>query len=257
MDQYWEQRAQEKDQDIDKLEQEYATTLEMDYQFSEIVILGLITKFFAKRDKHTQQFYLNRVDNLMKEITVEVKNVAKKEASLLTKAKRKSYKLSRVFDGRSIKNVKDDYVYKPTDEKRITEVVHKPWSGLTHVERIKKNAVYDDVKFKEIITQGIINGESTDRIAKNIQEQIGKSYKASMRLARTEVNYVVNQSTLDLYKEDGIKYYEYAAILDSRTSNICRNLDNKKFKVSNAQVGVNYPPMHVLCRSTTVPIIEK
>ena len=38
-----------------------------------------------------------------------------------------------------------------------------------------------------------------------------------------------------------------------RTSDICRSLDGTVHKVSQAKVGVNFPPMHPNCRSTTVP----
>ncbi|MDZ5017221.1 phage head morphogenesis protein, partial [Clostridium perfringens] len=53
-----------------------------------------------------------------------------------------------------------------------------------------------------------------------------------------------------------IEEYEYSATLDLRTSDICSELDNKPFKVKNAIVGVNYPPMHANCRSTTIPVVR-
>ncbi len=42
------------------------------------------------------------------------------------------------------------------------------------------------------------------------------------------------------------------ATLDSRTSLACRELDGKDFAVAEARAGVNYPPMHPRCRSTTI-----
>ena len=59
------------------------------------------------------------------------------------------------------------------------------------------------------------------------------------------------------YNEIGIKKYKYVATLDSRTSELCRELDGKEFEVSKAQTGVNYPPMHPRCRSTTISVIDK
>jgi hypothetical protein len=50
--------------------------------------------------------------------------------------------------------------------------------------------------------------------------------------------------------------YEYLATLDNRTSEICRELDGKVFDVKEAEVGVNQPPMHPYCRSTTIPSFE-
>lgn len=55
------------------------------------------------------------------------------------------------------------------------------------------------------------------------------------------------------YKEAGIEKYLFLATLDLKTSEICRKLDLKSFSVSEAEVGVNLPPMHPFCRSVTVP----
>ncbi|SFE96380.1 phage putative head morphogenesis protein, SPP1 gp7 family [Peptostreptococcus sp. D1] len=57
-----------------------------------------------------------------------------------------------------------------------------------------------------------------------------------------------------MYEVFDVKDYEYLATLDIKTSEICRNLDGKKFSLSEAVPGVNYPPMHPHCRSTTVPV---
>ncbi|MBC1738736.1 minor capsid protein, partial [Listeria seeligeri] len=59
------------------------------------------------------------------------------------------------------------------------------------------------------------------------------------------------------YEENGTDEYRFLAILDSKTSKICRSLDDKIFKIIDAVVGVNYPPMHPHCRSTTVSAKSK
>lgn len=55
------------------------------------------------------------------------------------------------------------------------------------------------------------------------------------------------------YKEAGIEKYLFLATLDIKRSEICRKLGLKSFSVSEAEVGVNLPPMHPFCRSVTVP----
>lgn len=47
------------------------------------------------------------------------------------------------------------------------------------------------------------------------------------------------------------------ATLDSRTSAVCQQLDGQEFPVSDAQAGVNLPPMHAHCRSTTISVISE
>ena len=44
--------------------------------------------------------------------------------------------------------------------------------------------------------------------------------------------------------------------MDSRTSQICSELHGNIFEIKNIAVGLNYPPMHPRCRSTTIPIID-
>lgn len=93
-----------------------------------------------------------------------------------------------------------------------------------------------------------------------MSEQIDKIMKvgafSSERLIRTEANYFHNQGHIKAYKDYGIKKYEYLAVIDGRTSNLCEELNEKVFNVENAQVGENYPPMHPFCRSTTVAYFE-
>ena len=46
------------------------------------------------------------------------------------------------------------------------------------------------------------------------------------------------------------------ATLDKRTSEICQSMDHKVFKVKDRQPGVNCPPMHPFCRSTTIAYLN-
>lgn len=57
---------------------------------------------------------------------------------------------------------------------------------------------------------------------------------------------------LDMYIKAGYKEYEFMATLDERTCPICSALDGKRFPISAARVGVNYPPLHEGCRCTTI-----
>ena len=50
--------------------------------------------------------------------------------------------------------------------------------------------------------------------------------------------------------EDGD--YKYVAKIDKKTSKICHSLNGKVFKVKDMIPGINAPPMHPWCRSTTV-----
>ncbi|SUM46472.1 phage minor head protein [Staphylococcus intermedius NCTC 11048] len=49
--------------------------------------------------------------------------------------------------------------------------------------------------------------------------------------------------------------YEFVAKRDEKASKVCRHHDKKVYKVKNMVPGINAPPMHPHCRSTTIPHI--
>ncbi len=89
----------------------------------------------------------------------------------------------------------------------------------------------------------------------------GTSFNDAFRLIRTETSHIDGQVTLEGYKqakeELGLEYYDYDAFLDSKTSTICEELNGKRFRIDEAEVGVNYPPMHPNCRSTTQLVLDE
>ena len=91
----------------------------------------------------------------------------------------------------------------------------------------------------------MIQGINLQTMNRRIAERFETAKKNDVeRLLRTEVNYTLNQATLDGYKEAGIEKYEFSATLDSRTSQICSELHGEVFLVKSVAVGLNYPPMH-------------
>lgn len=105
---------------------------------------------------------------------------------------------------------------------------------------------------RENLVTGMIRGENLDKMASRIHKRMGVACSAARRLVRTETAYIYEQATKDAYEQCDIEYYEYMAALDNKTSEMCRKLDGKHFKVKDALPGKNYPPMHPNCRSTTV-----
>lgn len=81
----------------------------------------------------------------------------------------------------------------------------------------------------------------------------GDSYRSNVRrLLRTETAYVKSQADVEMYKTLEVEEYEILAPLDKRTSAICQEKDGLHYKVDEIAVGVNYPPFHPNCRTTTV-----
>lgn len=105
---------------------------------------------------------------------------------------------------------------------------------------------------RENLVTGLIRGENLEKMTARIAKRMDVAYHAARTLVRTETAYIYEAATKSGYEACGIEWYEYLAALDSRTSEVCRELDGKHFKVADAMPGINYPPMHPNCRSTTV-----
>ena len=74
-------------------------------------------------------------------------------------------------------------------------------------------------------------------------------YKAR-RVVRTESNYCINQAELKGMKDAGFDEYEFISLGEEAEDvcDTCDDLDGERFKISEAAVGVNCPPMHPFCR---------
>src|SRR5699024_12238097 len=75
-----------------------------------------------------------------------------------------------------------------------------------------------------------------------------KSYQ-SQRLNRTESSRIINKAQEQFYKEIGVKEVIYTATLDNRTSDICRGLDGKRFKLDDPNKPKIPENTHPNCRS--------
>ena len=97
-------------------------------------------------------------------------------------------------------------------------------------------------------------------MARELKAEMGTSFNNAFRLIRTESAFIQGDINKTTYQqaayELGLDEYVYDAFLDSKTSEICRELDGKRFKVSEMEIGVNAPPMHPNCRSTTQLVLD-
>ena len=69
----------------------------------------------------------------------------------------------------------------------------------------------------------------------------------------TESAFFASKGMADCLREFGVEEYEFIATLDRRTSQICRDMDKKVFKLSEFKPGTTAPPLHCYCRSHIAP----
>lgn len=139
----------------------------------------------------------------------------------------------------------------------IKKIIEYPYAGKMFSDRIWDNKDALVKYIQQDLTVGIIRGDSIQKMARQLKKDLNVLYYQAERLVRTETNYAMNQAHLKGYKDSGVvEKYEFLAAHDKRTSKLCRDLDGQMFELSEATVGVNYPPVHCNCRSTVIPVLE-
>lgn len=141
----------------------------------------------------------------------------------------------------------------------VDAVEHKMasnWSGKTFSTNVWGHdaAVYKSIS--DTINKGLTGGWSIDRMARALSERTGVAYHRADTLVRTETTFYNNLATLDTIKELGGNHYEIVAVLDSRTSEICRLENHEVHSVKEYEPGRTAPPFHVRCRSTIRPAVK-
>lgn len=137
------------------------------------------------------------------------------------------------------------------------ETVEKAFRGI---------ATRNQALLARTIRAGVFSGEPVNQIAKKLVGQLnfedtakaaGQTKLATHQIktiVRTSVNQVQNQASQAVYAANKkvAPRYEYVATLDSKTSNVCKRLDGRKFQYNKGPT----PPQHFNCRSTTVPVVD-
>ena len=150
---------------------------------------------------------------------------------------------------------KGETVRKP-DDSQVNSVLRSRWVGSNYSDRIWNDKRKLLSELETTLLRGISMHRDADSIAFDISKNLGVSFRNARRLVTTEISYVQGEATKAMYKTYGVSRYQFVATLDDRTSEICRSTDGMVFNLRDAEVGINWPPLHSWCRSSTVPYIE-
>ena len=146
------------------------------------------------------------------------------------------------------------YGFSGLPESEIKHLQSFSWlgDGSTYSTDIWKNTGKLTSSIKDELLISLMTGRDTRGTAQAIAERFNVGQSDARRLVRTESAFFHNQMELLSYEEADIEKYIFVAVLDKRTSRICQEHDNKVYDRDKAVPGVNCPPMHPWCRSTTI-----
>ena len=237
---YWLKRAEIRDRKYVKDVKVIERKLKQEYVKAKKEIQKEINAYYLSvNDSELSEYEKNRLESVVTAIDRELDRLFQKEEDLLTEAF-----IAKYID--TSKDVATELGVSFTDIPTlfVKEVISQNWSGLTFSERIwdgHRRKLASDIK--ESLKAGLIRGDSIRDISRVIQKKWNVSWNDATRLVRTEMTWVTNQATINNYKDNEVKEYEFLAYVDDRTSDVCKSKDGEVISVDEAKAGVNLPPL--------------
>lgn len=111
-----------------------------------------------------------------------------------------------------------------------------------------KKSITDNVNFA--IKNGLTSRDVTSQVR---QVMISFTDNNINSLVRTTIQNASTLAAEEAYKDADVEWYQYCAVLDNRTTQICQDLNNTVAKVGEGKI----PPQHYNCRSFTIPLDNK
>lgn len=223
--------------------------------FDEATRLDLDPQYRKYLRNLSAKSYISKLEEIRANIRHEIEKLSKEAETQLETKLKEGYEDSYykpLYDLDQTVGLGADFT--ALGNRTVEKAIRTNWLGDNFSGRIWKNKTALLTQLNQMLPQEFVRGRGPKEVAKDLAKRLDVSYSSAVRLARTEMNHISNQATMDAYKDSGVlEKYEYLATLDSRTSDICREMDGKVFPLSQAQTGVNLPPLHPHCRSTTIP----
>ena len=139
------------------------------------------------------------------------------------------------------------------EPRTVEKLLEYPFNGAAFSSRLWKQKDHLQTQLTEAVTTMLIQGRHPSTLTKEFAKKMQSKKFDAYRLLHTESSFLMSEATHAGYKEDGVEKYEILATLDSKTCEICGELDGNVYEVGKEITGVNMPPFHPLCRCTDVP----
>lgn len=201
--------------------------------------------------------YISRQEALLAEIRYYITELASVTDTTVEQV------LTKIFEDQELHSLYDieqglgyEVMFNRMSGDQLKTILLNGYDGRSFSSKIWYDRDTLAMNLTRLIPQQFIAGVPTQVLADKLSKDMKTSYNNAVRLIRTEGTYASAKADMHTYQQCGCEMYEILATLDARTSEICREMDGKVFPVSQASVGVNMPPFHPNCRTTTLPIID-
>ena len=222
--------------------------------------LGISDQWSKELERASTKVHISKLEALKLQMQQQVEELTGKKAKGIT------YLMSDIYSDTFYKTAFEIQKgfgvatnFAKLDKKVVDKILVKPWAsdGSNFSERIWGSHRAQLVnKLHEGLTINLIQGKPPDNLIKEIANTFEVDRKRAATLVFTEKAYFQSIAQRDSFKNLGIEEYEIVATLDTKTSEICREMDGRHFKLSDYQIGLTAPPFHPRCRTATAPFFD-
>lgn len=141
---------------------------------------------------------------------------------------------------------------------QVRAIVNADFHGQTWSERLWGDMEQTRKMVLKTVQNTLLRGRHPNEFVPELSKKMGVTTSDAKRLLITETARVQSEAQKLHYQETmgADATIEFVAKLDDRTTDECRGANGNKIKVSEMVAGVNVPPLHPYCRSTTVPAVD-
>lgn len=228
----------------------------------------VVTKMVSPSFRNLTQFQKTRAEQLFRELNRVIdQGYANVSKSLL--AEMKGYaRLEADVARQTVTTMLGDVSISlgPSLPKAYLQSIAKlPIQGLNIGDWFDGQANTMTRETRRIIQQGLVEGKPTAEISRRILAPARQEGAVLSRRAKREAS-IISRTTVNAVQNDAARAsneslprsvsdsYEYMAVMDSRVSDICSELNGRVYEYDDPKA--IYPPQHPNCRSTTRPLIK-
>lgn len=149
----------------------------------------------------------------------------------------------------------------PTTAQVIAAVNARPFQGRFLKDWLSDAEAGAAKRVRDTLRQGFVEGRSVTALVREIRGTRANGYRDGVleisrrgaeAMVRTALTHTAAVSAKETYEAMGVEEATFLAVLDSRTTLTCANLNGQTFKLERFP----WPPRHINCRSTSLPVVK-
>lgn len=159
-----------------------------------------------------------------------------------------SFRLADNNDPNEIPHWYDEDWFKPYEAIRSLEARELVLAGSWESEII--------TTVKQILIRHL-QGMSRKEAESLIMQVMKTNHNRAELIVITETTYAYNRGRLSSFHANQVDYVRFSAVMDARTSQVCRSRNGLIMALDSPDLPGNTPPLHGRCRSILTPIYSK